>query len=66
MEIFAFICLIVILVSIQHLLNWGWRVAVSSHNDNTIIGMIVISLVAALLSVLAGRFLILWGYQILN
>lgn len=40
MEIFAIVCLTIILIGIQHLLNWGWR---NSRKEDLEVFMFVIT-----------------------
>lgn len=61
MEIFAFVTLIVLFLSIQHLLNWMWR----KTDDDTIIGCVIVSIVLIILSVVIIKFIIKWGYPVL-
>jgi hypothetical protein len=61
MEIFACICLIVIMMTIQHLLNWMWR----KFPTDVAPLSIIISILGGLISCVLLFFIIKWGFFIL-
>jgi len=61
MTVFAIICLIVILLSIQHLLNWIWRVV--KHDDVGI--AFVATLFVFCITCLCIKYIVLWMYPLL-
>lgn len=57
---FAIICLIVILIAIQHLLNWGWR----KLNDKGV--MFILTLYAAYITWACIVHIVLWLYPLIK
>jgi hypothetical protein len=63
MEIFSIICLVVILITIQHLLNWGWRIV---KKDKEFIGLIfTATMLSITITFLIIYHIILWGNKLL-
>lgn len=67
MEIFAISCLIILFLVFQHLINWAWRTMYncSFENDEETGGILFI-LLLILLSVLIGKYIILWTYPLIS
>jgi len=65
MQIFAIICLCIILLSIQHLLNWLIRLFFK-HDADFAIGTIWISLLGLLISWVCLYYIILWTYPLIK
>lgn len=59
MVLFSIICISVILITIQHLLNWSWR---KNFNDpDGIIIPIIASIVGTFITIILGFYLITWS-----
>lgn len=61
MEKFAVICLIVIFLTIQHILNWMWR----KSNNETVVPFVFITAISAIISGIILYHIIIWSYPIL-
>jgi len=63
MKIFAIICLIIILITIQHLLNWLWRKSFKDLEDKDE-GFIIVAIFASIflgfISYGCGYYIIQW------
>lgn len=69
MKIFAVICLIVILIAIQHLTNWAFRALYSDfENDDerggTLTATLFLLTIVGIITFFAGKYLILWAYPL--
>lgn len=63
MEIFSIVCLVAILITIQHLLNWGWR---ATKKDKEFVSLIfVATMLSILITILIIYHIILWGNKLL-
>lgn len=62
MQIFAICCLVVIVITTQHLLNWGWR-KLYKHN---IVILWLINWIAFLITWFGFKYIIIWTYPLLN
>lgn len=67
METFAVIVLVIIVVSIQHLVNWMWRWD-SKNNTRADISLlfIVLTTISIFISWACIYHIILWGYPIIS
>lgn len=63
MEVFSIICLVIVLLAMQHLLNWLWRKA---SKDEDMVGEVV-AISFLLLGVSYGiiHTIILWGKNLI-
>jgi Kef-type K+ transport system membrane component KefB len=61
MEIFSIICLIVIIVAVQHLLNWLWR---KIESDTSFIA-VMLTVVGLVISWACLYHIILWGKNLI-
>ena len=66
MNIFAIACLISILITVQHLLNWAIRGIWAEKNDNNGFPTFLFIVLSAIITFFAGKYLILWTYPFLN
>lgn len=68
MQIFAIICLVVIVITIQHLLNWGWRAASNVKYDKigAEVFMCLGTLIGIVITLICGYHIIIWTYPLLN
>lgn len=67
MQVFAIICLIILLISIQHLVNWGMRgIWKEVGEDGNLTMTFFLLVVAGVITFYAGRYLILWTYPLIN
>lgn len=62
MIIFSIICLVVILLGMQHLLNWMWR---SVEGIDAISGALVLTAIFLIISFLIICYIIKWGQPLL-
>lgn len=62
---FAIIMLVLILLLIHNLLNWGWRMVLENDDPDGITFMFTSSLVSLLLTVFIIIIIIKWGSKIL-
>lgn len=63
MEVFACICLIVIIISLQHVLNWLWRKAESE--DISDVGVIMVSIFLLLITWFCIVHLVKWLHPLI-
>lgn len=63
MEIFSIICLVAILITIQHLLNWGWR-AIKKDKEFVVV-IFIATMLSILITFLIIYHIILWGNRVL-
>ncbi len=70
MQGFAIVCLICILIAVQHLVNWAMRKIWSGFNkpdtDLALWLSAILLIVAAIITFFTGKYLILWAYPFLN
>ena len=62
MTVFAIICLVVILLVGQHLINWMWRAIGDTESPVAIVATFLILII----SVVCIRYIILWGYPVIT
>lgn len=62
MEIFAIVMLVLIILGIQHLLNWGAR-SVKTQND--VSAFMIVSILALAVTILLIYQIIIWGQNII-
>lgn len=60
MTIFAIICMMVIILTLQHLVNWSWR---NTHIDDAI--PVILSVVSCIVTVIGTMYIIVWGSTLL-
>lgn len=61
MKLFAIICLTVIMITVQHLINWGWRkIMMDDRNRDAAFPIIVIFMVALMATFAMGLTLAKW------
>lgn len=66
MLIFAIICLMIILLTIQHLLNWGWRNANNHSDPGASVIMFILSVIATGVTALCIYHITLWLYPLIK
>ncbi len=67
MAVFAFIVLIVLLITLTHVHNWTLRlIHENTHNSDAGTFIVVTSIIYGLLAVLLLRYIILWGYPLIT
>ena len=66
MNIFAITCLISILITVQHLLNWALRSIWEDKHDGNVLFSAVVIVISLFITFFAGKYLILWAYPFLN
>ena len=65
MIVFSIICLVVIMLSLQHLLNWVWRKTWEKDDTSLFIGVLWISGVSLAVSYACIYHILLWGKDLL-
>jgi len=63
MEVFSIICLVVLFIGLQHLLNYLWRKAVKNSSLHTIV--FLLTLICGVISAVIIYHIILWGKNLL-
>ena len=65
MEIFAIICLVVIMVTIINLVNWAWRTIAQDDDGGTTMA-VIITLIGGIAVVGCLKFITIWGAPLLG
>jgi len=64
MELFAIISLAIIIIIIQHLLNWASRKLI--NEEHLLVLLMFTYVLGAVLTIICFKYIIIWGQPLLN